>query len=424
MGAFADIVRRSRPKRQEFQLGLVTQYGDQQKLGYSLTLAQKERGSEPAIHGASWVFDDGEIGFSQRADHDLSSKISFSRQNKFQVQMNRPWLHWHLFDFDHAVRLALSSSPADTDDGKRQLRRYVAKKSKVLVRRVRQELAAHSINEQFATWDETESIFDAPVRLSLPLSTHSIGPVRSKPKRTYDPLREAEASDGSEIPVALMNLSILRTTEWNGLRRQLIDFGQASGLFSDIAIRKLGGSRGDPFQLQVKVNGPRANLMNVGYGVSQVLPIVVRILTSRRTTFLLQQPEVHLHPRGQAELASLLVGVYRAQNTSFVVETHSDHMIDRVRIEIKRGRINPEDVSLIYLEPVGNHVKTHNIGFDARANMVGVPQHYRDFFLNEADRLLGLSRDKDLHDDFKRIVNGNVYQNEKHKHLLRRDTCP
>ena len=164
--------------------------------------------------------------------------------------------------------------------------------------------------------------------------------------------------------------------------------------------------------------------MNVGYGVSQVLPIVVRILTSRRATFLLQQPEVHLHPRGQAELASLLVGVYRAQNTSFVVETHSDHMIDRVRIEIKRGRINPEDVSLIYLEPAGNHVKTHNIGFDARANMVGVPQHYRDFFLNEADRLLGLSRDKDLHDDFKRIVNGNVYQNEKHKHLLRRDTCP
>ena len=254
MGAFADIVRRSRPKRQEFQLGLVTQYGDQQKLGYLMTLAQKERGSEPAIHGASWVFDDGEIGFSQRADHDLSSKISFSRQNKFQVQMNRPWLHWHLFDFDHAVRLALSSSPADPDDGKRQFRRYVAKKSKVLVRQVSQELVAHSINELFATWDETESIFDAPVRLSLPLSTHSIGPVRSKPKRTYDPLREAEAPDGSEIPVALMNLSILRTTECNGLRRQLIDFGQASGLFSDIAIRKLGGSSGDPFQLQVKVN--------------------------------------------------------------------------------------------------------------------------------------------------------------------------
>lgn len=391
MGAFGDIVRRSRPKKHEFQLGLETQYGDQQKLSYFLTLGEKERGSEPVVHGALWAFDDGEIRFSQRAGHEPFSEVSLSRHNKFQVQVNMPWLHWHLFDFDHAVRLVLSTLSVDADDGARQLRRYVTHKNKGFFSRVSEELAMHSIKEFFARWDEAGSIFEAPLRLSLPLSTHSIAPVRSRPKRTYDPLKETEAPDGSEIPVALMNLSISRTTEWDGLRRKLIDFGQASGLFSDIAMRKLGGSRGDPFQLQIKVNGPRANLMDVGYGVSQVLPILVRILTGRDATFLLQQPEVHLHPKGQAELASLLVGLYRTQNTSFVVETHSDHMIDRVRIEIKRGRINPDDVSLIYFEPVGKHVKTHNIGFDAHANMVGVPQHYRDFFLDEADRLLGLA---------------------------------
>lgn len=391
MGAFADIVRRSRPKKHGFQLGLETQYGDQKKLSYSLTLGEKEGGSEPVVQGASWTFDDGEIRFHQCPGHDPFSEVSVARHNRFQVRLNMPWLHWHLFDFDHAVRFVLSTLPIDAGDGARQLRRYVTFKNKGFLSRVSQELAVHSIKEFFARWDEAGSIFEAPLRLSLPLSTHSIAPVRSRPKRTYDPLKEAEAPDGSEIPVALMNLSISRTTEWNVLRRRLIDFGQGSGLFSDIAIRKLGGSRGDPFQLQMKVNGPRANLMDVGYGVSQVLPILVRILTGPDVVFLLQQPEVHLHPRGQAELASLLVGVYRAQNTSFVVETHSDHMIDRVRIEIKRGRIKPEDVSLIYLEPVGNHVKTHNIGFDARANMVGVPQHYRDFFLNEADRLLGLA---------------------------------
>ena len=47
--------------------------------------------------------------------------------------------------------------------------------------------------------------------------------------------------------------------------------------------------------------------MDVGYGVSQVLPILVRIFTERDAKFLLQQPEVHLHPKGQVELASLLV---------------------------------------------------------------------------------------------------------------------
>ena len=66
----------------------------------------------------------------------------------------------------------------------------------------------------------------------------------------------------------------------------------------------------DPFQLQVKVrSGPRANLMDVGYGVSQILPILVDVMRpdTRSRTFLLQQPEVHLHPRGQAALASLFV---------------------------------------------------------------------------------------------------------------------
>ena len=74
---------------------------------------------------------------------------------------------------------------------------------------------------------------------------------------------------------------------------------------------------------------------------------------------------------------------------SFIVETHSDYMIDRARIEIKRGNIRPEDVSLIYLEPKGRVVKVHNISFDKMANMEGVPPHYGEFFLKETKRLMG-----------------------------------
>jgi predicted ATPase len=74
---------------------------------------------------------------------------------------------------------------------------------------------------------------------------------------------------------------------------------------------------------------------------------------------------------------------------SFIVETHSDYMIDRARIEIRKGTINPEDVSLIYLEPKRRFVNVHNISFDKMGNMVGAPTHYREFFLKETDRLLG-----------------------------------
>ena len=64
-------------------------------------------------------------------------------------------------------------------------------------------------------------------------------------------------------------------------------------------------------------------------------------------------------------------------------------MIDRARIEIRKGTIRPEDVSLIYLEPKGRTVKVHNISFDEMANMIGVPKHYGEFFLKETDRLMG-----------------------------------
>ena len=105
----------------------------------------------------------------------------------------------------------------------------------------------------------------------------------------------------------------------------------------------------------------------------------------------MQQPEVHLHPRGQAELSSLLVNLVKQREHKFIVETHSDHMVDRARIEIMKKRILPEDVSLIYLEPVGNSVKVHNIAFDEQANLIGAPGSYREFFLKESDKLLGFA---------------------------------
>ena len=109
---------------------------------------------------------------------------------------------------------------------------------------------------------------------------------------------------------------------------------------------------GAPFQLQVKVRGPKANINDVGYGVSQILPILVQILNpsisknAQRDPMqaffsLLQQPEIHLHPKAQAELSSLLVKLANSGNQSFIVETHSDYMIDRARVDIMRGNIRP-----------------------------------------------------------------------------------
>ena len=226
----------------------------------------------------------------------------------------------------------------------------------------------------------------------------SLAPIRSKPKRTYDHIREIPDSEGSEIPVTLKRLSN-DSKDWKKIHDKLIRFGKASGLFSGIDVKKYGESVGEPFQLQFQVRGFQSNIMDVGYGVSQILPLLVRLFYPRNSRFsrnysssygnqfLLQQPEVHLHPKAQTELASLFVE--STKENSFLIETHSDYMIDRVSIEIRKKKISSQDVSLIYLESTKNGVKAHNMSFDEDGNLIGVPKGYRDFFIKESNRFLG-----------------------------------
>ncbi len=103
-------------------------------------------------------------------------------------------------------------------------------------------------------------------------------------------------------------------------------FGEQAGLFKKVDIKKLGDSLADPFQIMVTTNGIPANLIDVGYGVSQALPVVVQsMLAAKEQMLLLQQPEVHLHPKAQAALGSFFVDLVASGNKEFVVETHSDY---------------------------------------------------------------------------------------------------
>ena len=217
-------------------------------------------------------------------------------------------------------------------------------------------------------------------------------PLRSKPRRTYDPVRETASPEGEHVPMRMMRLNRTEKDDWTSLHDDLVAFGRGSGLFSDIKVKSHGRQMSDPFQLQVKVrSGPHANIMNVGYGVSQSLPILVDVMAATGRTFLLQQPEVHLHPRGQAELASLFVQAAGKRGNRFLIETHSDYIIDRVRISVRKRILEPDDVSILYFEPAGAAVTIRALTLDAEGNLRNPPAGYRDFFLKETDRLLGFA---------------------------------
>ena len=218
----------------------------------------------------------------------------------------------------------------------------------------------------------------------------AMAPLRAQPKRTYDPIGEAKSPEGSHIPMLMMRLARNSKNEWNILHDQLVDIGKESGLFRDIKVKTHGNQISDPFQIQVKVNsGTMTNIMDVGYGVNQSLPIMAEILELPGKGFILQQPEVHLHPRGQAALGTFFVESVTQRKNRFLIETHSDFIVDRVRISVRKQLIKPSDVSILYFEPQNNHVNVHSITLDQYGNLMDVPPGYRDFFARETDTLLG-----------------------------------
>lgn len=165
--------------------------------------------------------------------------------------------------------------------------------------------------------------------------------------------------------------------------------GEMLGLWTAISLEP--ASAGPGVQVMVHKAGQRHNLVDVGYGVHSLLPLIHDLYEQRNQSdavLLLQQPEIHVHPAAQAALADYLARC----GCAFVVETHSQHLVDRLRICRTNGVLGPDELSIVYFEPQrDNTVTIHNIGVDPHANLVGAPQGYGRFFVTETERLLGLS---------------------------------
>ena len=224
---------------------------------------------------------------------------------------------------------------------------------------------------------------------------YASAPVRSKPHRTYDPARTVRDPEGDYIPMYLASVSAQDKRQWKTLQIALEDFGRTAGLFDELSVKSLGNRESGPFQVQIRksgkrAKGPRRNLIDVGYGVSQVLPVITELLRQDAPSmFLLQQPEVHLHPSAQAALGSLFCQVASPER-QLVVETHSDHLLDRVRMDVRDNAkiLKPDDVSILFFERKDLDVRIHSLRIDEEGNILGAPDGYRSFFLEETARSL------------------------------------
>ena len=239
----------------------------------------------------------------------------------------------------------------------------------------------------FSLLDSQDEWLSLEAAIKLP-PTLSVAPIRSEPKRTYTEIQEEFSPTGEHVPYVLEDV-----LQDPANRKLLEDFGKESGLFSKVAVKLWGKKRSDPLSVMVTNEGrpqaSAANLTDVGYGVSQALPLVVQsVLAAPESRLLLQQPEVHLHPRAQAALGTLFVDLVASTKKQFVVETHSDYILDRVRQEVARGKITASDVQILYFEREKQGTHVYPIGLDDKGGISNEPPSYRSFFLQEEYNLL------------------------------------
>lgn len=229
---------------------------------------------------------------------------------------------------------------------------------------------------------------------SLPYSTRWIdsivwnAPIRAQPRRSYDSVTEAHSAAGAHAPWRLRALSDRAT--W---RAKLRSYGERSGLYDDVEIRKFGDDEDAPFEVRVRFGEQTPNMINVGYGVAQVLPVVTSVLepSLRGTWFALQQPEVHLHPRAQAALGELLFEMTEAPNDKrFIIETHSDYLVDRFRFKMRTAADGGPRAQVLFFERVGSKNIVHRLPLAPDGEYPETqPDGFRAFFLEQELQNLG-----------------------------------
>ena len=218
-------------------------------------------------------------------------------------------------------------------------------------------------------------------------------PIRSRPKRTYEQTGSLRDHEGAHALELLANIHKNSRSEWNDRKEKLMHFGKNSGLFKNIDIAE---SDQGSFKIYFQNSGEQTknfyNIIDMGYGVSQALPILAELSASETNgLFLLQQPEVHLHPRAQAELGSLFCQL-ACEGATFLVETHSDYLLDRIRIDVRdqNTTLTHEMVSILFFVRKSDGVDIRTLNLDENGNIINAPPEYGDFFMDEKRKLLGL----------------------------------
>lgn len=230
----------------------------------------------------------------------------------------------------------------------------------------------------------------------------TISPFRLQPQRTYLTSGETPSAvglNGQNTVTLLASDASRRGSEQYGYVEQVSKWLRITGIAEGLRVKHLTDRH---FEITVvSSDGTEHNVCDVGFGVSQVLPVLTagirhalaatnsRRLRSGSPMLVIQEPEIHLHPNAQAELGTFFAGVAKASG-QVVLETHSDALVLRVARHVALGDLKPEDVNIYYISPNSDGREVSKLAVDETGAFE--PEWPTDFFPQRQIESLELAR--------------------------------
>jgi predicted ATPase len=219
-----------------------------------------------------------------------------------------------------------------------------------------------------------------------------LGPLRDYPKRDYLWARSRPTDVGQRGEKAID--AILAATE-AGERRNLkararhkpfqglvAHWLRQMGLIDSFSVVEIApGSNRWQARVKTRAGGSEVLLTDVGFGVSQVLPVVTLLqYVPEGSTVILEQPEIHLHPLAQAGLADVIIQAATHRNVQVILESHSEHLLLRLQRRIAEGAISDDIVKLYFCDaPKGSSTLT-----PLDVDLYGSIHNWPDKFMGDA----------------------------------------
>lgn len=228
-------------------------------------------------------------------------------------------------------------------------------------------------------------------------SVYYLGPLREHPKRIYSWSGETPESVGQkgEFAIAAILAASAQERKLNrGPKKHLYRFDEFIaqwlkdlGIIESFAVKPVAEGRKE-YEVVVKTHaaGSEVKITDVGFGVSQVLPALVQAFyCPPHSTVWMEQPEIHLHPQVQAELADVFISAIQARengsprDVQLIVESHSEHFLNRLQRRVAEGTLHAEDVAVYFCRRAGSVTELEPL----RLNMFGEIENWPENFFGD-----------------------------------------